>query len=413
MRRRRPLVVAAATLVLANAALAASEPAPAVGEEPPPSSPPALTDSRLSSELQGVAVDSAAYRRSLARYQEAERRLVDARRRAESAQHQLGVLGRAEVRLVASLDEAARRKGDSEQRLAAIRAAMGELAVAAYVDGGLGAPASLDPATLLEARQRRTLIDVVTSDKVRESRAHRAIIRRMSAILDHDTAVLELVRQQIAETASARDVALDDASRAERDLLARAGPLLDDRMEARVIGLDFPLVVLDAYVKAASRLSTERPRCALRWQALAGIGKVESAHGTYGGARVSAGGQLSRTILGPPLDGTNGNLLITDTDGGELDGDPVLDRAVGPMQFIPTSWRALGRDGDGDGHADPHNVYDAALAAATLLCRGDPLDSDSGLRRAFLRYNNSTRYAEQVLERMRGYEAFALPPPPG
>ena len=113
----------------------------------------------------------------------------------------------------------------------------------------------------------------------------------------------------------------------------------------------------------------ERPECGLRWTGLAGIGKVESGHGTYGGSRLSATGDTSQPIIGIPLDGSAGTAAIGDTDGGELDGDPTTDRAVGPMQFIPGSWRSLGRDGNGDGRADPSNIYDAALAAAGLLCR--------------------------------------------
>ena len=60
--------------------------------------------------------------------------------------------------------------------------------------------------------------------------------------------------------------------------------------------------------------------------------------------------------------------VITDTDGGRFDGDPDFDRAVGPVQFIPSTWATLGRDGNDDGVADPNNIYDGALSAATLLC---------------------------------------------
>lgn len=42
------------------------------------------------------------------------------------------------------------------------------------------------------------------------------------------------------------------------------------------------------------------------------------------------------------LDGTSGNLHIPDTDKGKLDGDPLMDRAMGPMQFIPETWGISG-----------------------------------------------------------------------
>jgi len=87
------------------------------------------------------------------------------------------------------------------------------------------------------------------------------------------------------------------------------------------------------------------------------------------------------------------------------------------MQFIPGSWRMLGRDGDGDGRADPSNIYDAALAAAGLLCQagGTGLDTDAGLRRAALGYNASAAYADLVVRTARAYAAAEqqiIPPPP-
>ncbi|WP_334141754.1 lytic transglycosylase domain-containing protein [Rhabdothermincola sp.] len=366
----------------------------------------------MSPELQAVDVDSAAYRRSLSRYREAEARLAEAHQRAASAEEELGSLTLAEHPLLRSLEQAERRRTDSERRLADVRAALRDLAVAGYVEGGMAALSSTGIGTSGEERHRRILVDAVTRERLRQARAHRAVMHQMDAIGVRHAAMLEDVRQRITDTTSARDAAWDDARHAQRDLDAARGPLLDHRMEAMVTGLDLPLVALDAYVRAAKRMAFERPGCALRWQALAGIGKVESGHGTYGGARVTAAGRLSQAIVGPPLDGTNGNLLIHDSDGGQLDGDSVLDRAVGPMQFIPTSWRSLGRDGDGDGRADPHNIHDAALAAANLLCGGRPLDSDDGLRAALLRYNNSERYATLVLQKVHGYDGFAFPPNP-
>ncbi len=38
-----------------------------------------------------------------------------------------------------------------------------------------------------------------------------------------------------------------------------------------------------------------------------------------------------------PLNGANGTQAIRDTDAGQLDGDSIWDRAVGPMQFIPST----------------------------------------------------------------------------
>ncbi|MFD4541548.1 lytic murein transglycosylase [Streptomyces bauhiniae] len=156
-----------------------------------------------------------------------------------------------------------------------------------------------------------------------------------------------------------------------------------------------PATVLDAYQKAEAELRASKPGCNLPWQLLAAIGKVES--GQARGGRVTADGTTISPIIGPQLDG-NGFALIKDTDHGVYDGNGSYDQAIGPMQFIPSTWAWAGRDGNGDGKADPNNVYDAALAAGHYLCRnGWDLSTERDLHRAILSYNNSTDYLNLVL----------------
>ncbi|MEW2132291.1 lytic transglycosylase domain-containing protein [Streptomyces sp. NPDC005435] len=158
---------------------------------------------------------------------------------------------------------------------------------------------------------------------------------------------------------------------------------------------EIPATVLDAYKRAEDELRSSKPGCNLPWQLLAAIGKVES--GQARGGRVDAEGTTIGRILGPQLDG-NGFALIKDTDHGVYDGNASYDQAIGPMQFIPSTWAWAGRDGNGDGKADPNNVYDAALAAGHYLCRGDrDLSREDDLRSAILSYNNSTDYLNLVL----------------
>ena len=140
-------------------------------------------------------------------------------------------------------------------------------------------------------------------------------------------------------------------------------------MPIRVSGTALPARVLIAYRNAADALRRSDPACHLHWSLVAAIGKVESGH-AYGGALDRSGRTLS-PILGPVLDGAGEFAAISDSDGGTLDGDSTWDRAVGPMQFIPTSWAVWGRDGDGDGRSDPSDIDDAALATASYLCAGD------------------------------------------
>ncbi|MBA2951005.1 lytic transglycosylase domain-containing protein [Streptomyces himalayensis] len=161
-----------------------------------------------------------------------------------------------------------------------------------------------------------------------------------------------------------------------------------------------PATVLDAYKKAEAALAESKPGCNLPWQLLAAIGKVES--GQANGGRVDANGTTTG-ILGPPLNG-NGFAKITDTDGGAYDGDTVHDRAVGPMQFIPSTWESWGSDGNGDGKRDPNNIYDAALAAGRYLCAGDrDLSVTSQLHAAILSYNHSREYLNTVLKWLEYY----------
>ena len=103
---------------------------------------------------------------------------------------------------------------------------------------------------------------------------------------------------------------------------------------------------------------------------------------------------------------------IRDTDGGRYDGDSVWDRAAGPMQFIPGTWRLWGADGNGDGVRDPQNVEDAALAAANYLCAGGrDLSRPADLTAAVLSYNHSQRYLSTVLGIVQAVDSGQLAGP--
>ncbi|MGW5350375.1 lytic murein transglycosylase [Streptomyces sp. NPDC004031] len=159
-------------------------------------------------------------------------------------------------------------------------------------------------------------------------------------------------------------------------------------------GSGLPATVLAAYQRAEASVAESDPGCHLPWELLAAIGQVESNQARHGA--VDANGTTYKPILGPVLDG-NGFANISDTDGGRYDGDPVHDRAVGPMQFIPSTWEHWGADGNGDGRDDPNNIYDAALAAAHYLCAdGRDLAVPAQMDRAILGYNHSQAYLALV-----------------
>ncbi|WP_019546476.1 lytic murein transglycosylase [Streptomyces sulphureus] len=172
-----------------------------------------------------------------------------------------------------------------------------------------------------------------------------------------------------------------------------------------------PATVLAAYRKAERSVGRTAPRCRLPWELLAAIGRVES--GQARGGDVTAEGTTRRPILGPVLDG-DGFARITDTDSGRYDGDRTFDRAVGPMQFIPSTWAAWGADGNGDGRKDPHNIFDAALAAGHYLCAGErDLAVKADLERAVLSYNHSRDYLRTVLSWFEFYRGGAHAVPDG
>lgn len=178
---------------------------------------------------------------------------------------------------------------------------------------------------------------------------------------------------------------------------------------------DVPQAAMRAYKNAAAQMAREAPTCGLPWTLLAAIGRVESDHGRYGGAILASDGVSHPAILGVPLNGAGPVAAIHDTDGGLLDHDVVWDRAVGPMQFIPSTWSGSARDGDGDGTSNPNDIDDAALATAAYLCSGGTdLRTDAGMRSAIYRYNQSDYYVALVMAFERGYRtgAFVIPSPP-
>ena len=146
------------------------------------------------------------------------------------------------------------------------------------------------------------------------------------------------------------------------------------------------------------------PACRLSWTTLAAIAKVESAHGSANGAVLGANGEALPAIVGLPLDGKGGRQLIKDTDRGALDGDAVYDRAMGPLQFIPATWRENAVDADNNGLTDPNDIDDAALAAGMYLCRnGRNMAKADDWWGAILSYNNVRPYAQQVFTEANAY----------
>ena len=156
--------------------------------------------------------------------------------------------------------------------------------------------------------------------------------------------------------------------------------------------LGIPAPMLDAYKKAADLKNRQTPSCQIDWSLLAAVGKVESDHAA--GGKVDAAGRTRGDIIGPQT---------------------PYGTAKGPMQFLDSSWRIYGADGNGDGVKDVHNIYDATLGAANHLCGSagnKSLQNQENLRKGIFGYNRADWYVTKVINWMNQYSGRAVPVPP-
>ena len=226
---------------------------------------------------------------------------------------------------------------DATRRLLAALEGAAERA-AAERDGAATAAADARTATTTAAS---TVADVADAAAALDARitAARERLDRLSAQA-RATAEAEHTARVLAAAAA-------DAAR-RRDAAARAA-VVATRAD------DVPTDWDALYRQAAAERCPGMP-----WTLLAAVGQVESRHGR--------------------------------------DTGPSTAGAVGPMQFMPATFAAVGVDGDRDGATDPWRPADAVHSAAVYLCQGGAgQGTAAGTRRALLRYNHAEWYADLVL----------------
>ena len=182
-------------------------------------------------------------------------------------------------------------------------------------------------------------------------RTVRAALRRLDRLLARQQRLLNAARTQVRRL---------KAAAAER---ARLAAVLAAQRAAVAAVTEQRIATARASTPSAEYLRLYRAAATtcpgLSWTVLAAIGQVESGHGAN--ASTSPAG------------------------------------AMGPMQFLPTTFAAYAVDGDGDGRADIHSPADSIYSAAYYLCRNGAGSGPAGLARALWRYNHADWYVRLVL----------------
>lgn len=260
--------------------------------------------------------------------------------------------------------------------------------------GSIVALAGLVPASVV-AVSTASAAEVNTGEFAALSTAHRISLDKQA--------------QTVAEAASAGDEMLHMAKHPGPPIVESVA-LPENRAQADVPAgpLGMPGVAYAAYQNAEHILAQDDPQCHMPWSLLAGIGEIES-HQAYD--RLDADGNPIDPIYGPVLDGSlYGNNVVPETDGGALDGMASYARAVGPMQFLPDTYRKFAGDARGTGISDPQNIFDASLTAGRYLCSGGlDMNDLSQQSRAIMRYNNSMAYVANVMAWETAYRNGAPP----
>jgi len=407
-----PLIPATVVLLIAFGGLVAC---PAGAQVQPPV-PPTLPPVTAPAPTAPVGADENLRARTLADVAAAKNALSAAQRAEGQARQKAAALDKALADSEAKRASLAGEERAAADKLEGTRTRMRTAAVSEYVSGG--------GTTIANQLLRSGNIESFARNRVYGGavlQSQNVLLINYRDLLTKVTATTSGLGRQIDRTKADRSLITQELEALTVQRVLREQELAQRQTlnqlvtaAASVLPSDIPALVLDAYVRAAAAANRRTPGCRIHWSAIAAIGRTESGHARSGGASLTLAGDVLPHILGPRLDG-NGFAFIADTDGGLYDGDLQVDRAVGPMQFIPSTWKALGEDGNGDGIRDPNNIYDSATATGMYLCRSSQgLDVDANLYKAAINYNHSASYAATIVTRAREYINLNMPGlPPG
>ncbi|HEY7014997.1 MAG TPA: lytic transglycosylase domain-containing protein [Streptosporangiaceae bacterium] len=164
---------------------------------------------------------------------------------------------------------------------------------------------------------------------------------------------------RVAALISAPGTSLRRLTRQVRNVLGQSAKIVSLRQQqlpvTKATSGQRPSTYLQLFRDSAARYCP-----GLSWTVLAAIGQIESGDGTN---------------VGPSTAG-----------------------ALGPMQFLPSTWAIWGIDGFGQtGPPDIMNPYDAVPSAARMLCADGAGRGGSALSAAIFDYNHAEWYVKEVL----------------